>query len=153
MFTDEEREAIRNAIAVAANQESESRILVVNPPSEYRPVDTTPALEGIAKAVEGISAADVTEAIKTASQESAASTAKTIKAVGMMVVEALANLKEEPEKPEPPEKIDFSPVVEAMDRNTAVLERLIKVMGAPKTLIFDEADPTKPVGVAIRKGN
>ena len=152
MLTDAERQAIIEAVQQAESEPEVVRVSLVDLPQA---IDPTAAIQSVAKAVEGVSGEEIAQAIRSAAQESTAATAKTLKLVGLMIVEAVAKLKEEekPEAPEPPEKIDFTPITEAMDRNTKALERLIKAMSAPKMLIFDENDPTKPVGVAIHKTN
>jgi hypothetical protein len=153
MFTEEQRQAIRIAMAQSQADESDDyKVMVVNPPSDKDPIDHTNAIGSVAEAVKSISGEQIAMAIMEAVEKSNAATAKSISSVGRLVVAAIEAMPK-PEKPEKEEKLDLSPITTAIDRNTAALERLAKVMATPKTLIFDEMDPTKPVGVKMQRAN
>jgi len=151
MFTEEQRQAIRVAMAQSQAQDSDDyKVMVVNPPSDKDPIDHTNAIGSVAEAVKGISGEQIAMAIMEAVEKSNAATSKSISAVGRLVVEAI-NAMPKPEKEERVEKeIDLSPIIEAVGRNTAALEKLAKAMTASKTIVFDEMDPTKPIGISVR---
>jgi hypothetical protein len=150
MFTEEQREAIRAAMLAEASAEPEPvPVVVTNHPQEAPEPDLTPALVAIAQAVQGVSGEAIATAIKTAAKDIRAAKSSDLTAVGRIIVEAIEKLP----KPEKSDPVDIGPLCQAVDRNTTALERLFKVMSAPKSLIFDEMDPSKPIGVTIHKVN
>ena len=150
MFTEEQREAIRAMMLAEASAEPEpTPVMVMNHPEERPEPDLTPALSAIASAVERVSGEAIANAVNAAAKEIKNAHARNITAAAQMIVEAIAAIP----KDEKDEAVDIAPITTAIDRNTAALERLAKVMATPKTLIFDEMDPTRPVGVRIQKTN
>ena len=150
MFTDEQREAIRAAMLAEASAEPEPvPVVVTNHPEEAPEPDLTPALVAIAQAVQGVSGEAIATAVNAAAKEIKNANARNVTAAAQMIVDAIKAIP----KAEAGEAVDIAPITTAIDRNTAALERLAKVMATPKTLIFDEMDPTKPVGVKMQRAN
>jgi hypothetical protein len=150
MFTDEQREAIRAAMLAEASAEPDPiPVVVTNHPEEAPEPDLTPALAAIAQAVQGVSGEAIATAVNAAAKEIKNANARNVTAAAQMIVDAIKAIP----KAETGDAVDIAPITTAIDRNTAALERLAKVMATPKTLIFDEMDPTKPVGVKMQRAN
>ena len=150
MYSDQEREAIRALMAAEAGAPPEpTPVVVVNQPEERPEPDLTPALAAIAAAVERVSGDAIASAVNGAAKDVKNAHARNIAAAAQMIVDAIKSLP----KPEKGEAVDIAPITTAIDRNTLALEKLAKVMATPKTLVFDEMDPSKPVGVRIQKIN
>lgn len=146
MFTDEQRAQIRAAMmADRARAPAPTRVEIVNQPQEREEKDLSPALAAIAEAVGGVNAKEVADVLS----KGLAAMQKAHAAGVVEIVRAIGAIP----KPYKPESYDMKPIIDAISKNTAALNKIATIVSAPKTLIFDDDDDTKIIGVQAELRN